>query len=78
MPRNITVLRIRQYICKRYEDKFMAPLLGYDYHKHISDGTIKVIEKFLDALDEHTEKFFLYLDDPLVSEASNLAEQNFQ
>ena len=40
-------------------------------------GGDSIIGKFLSTLDGHAEKFFLYLDDPLVSKTSNLAEQHF-
>ena len=44
--------------------------------RHLYGGD-RIIGKFLNALDEHAEKFFLYLDDTLVSKTSNLAEQHF-
>ena len=44
--------------------------------RHLYGGD-SIIGKFLNALDERKKEFFLYLDDPLVSKTSNLAEQHF-
>ena len=44
--------------------------------RHLYGGD-SIIGKFLDALDERKKEFFLYLDDPLVSKTSNLAEGHF-
>ena len=44
--------------------------------RHLRGGNC-IIEKFLDALDEHTERLFLYLEDQIAPNTGNLVWQHF-
>ena len=65
---------VRRLYSGKTEREIVEELLPTIRHLYGGDS---IIGKFLNTLDELKKEFFLYLDDPLVSKTSNLAEQHF-
>lgn len=65
---------VRRLYSEKTEHEIVEGMLPTIRHLYGGDS---IIGKFLSALDERKKEFFLYLDDPLVSKTSNLAEGHF-